>query len=284
MATPRRSVLITGCSDGGLGASLAVAFHNTGLQVYATARDPTKMKNLASLGIKTLTLDVLSASSIKQCVAQITHLDILVNNAGGMYTMPISDLSIAEAKNLFDLNVWSYISVTQAFLPLIVESKGLIVNQTSVLSVVTTPFAGAYNASKAAIAMLTDTMRLELEPFGVKVVDLKTGVVTSNLIQNSRQSGVTSLPADSIYTPVRGIVEKSMLGEEFEKTGMATSKWAMMVANELLKRNPSAQIWRGGNATLIWLSTYLPHGAFDGFMKKMAGIPAIKEKMKEKVL
>jgi len=66
---------ITGCSDGGLGAALAVAFHEAGLHVYATARNPSKMSQLKHLGIETLTLDVLSDSSIAECVAQIPHLD-----------------------------------------------------------------------------------------------------------------------------------------------------------------------------------------------------------------
>lgn len=130
----KRSVLITGCSDGGLGSALAIAFHQAGLHVYATARNPSKMSQMKTLGIETLTLDVLSESSIAACVNKISDLDILVNNAGSGYTMPVSDVSIAEAKKLFDLNVWSYIAVTQAFLPLLLKSKGMIVNQTSATS------------------------------------------------------------------------------------------------------------------------------------------------------
>src|ERR1700748_1171583 len=110
MSSAKRSVLITGCSDGGLGAALAIAFHEAGLHVYATARDPSKMKELSALGIETLTLDVLSDSSIAACVSQLTSLDILVNNAGAGYSMPVSDISITEAKKLFDLNVWSQIA------------------------------------------------------------------------------------------------------------------------------------------------------------------------------
>ena len=96
MASSKRTVLITGCSDGGLGSALAIAFHNSGLHVYATARNPSKMGELKSLGIETLTLGVRDDSSIAACVRQISSLDILVNNAGATYTMPISDLSIPE--------------------------------------------------------------------------------------------------------------------------------------------------------------------------------------------
>ncbi len=90
MSSSKRTVLITGCSDGGLGAALAIAFHEAGLHVYATARNPSKMTELTSLGIETLTLDVLSDSSITACVNKLSNLDILVNNAGACYSMPVS--------------------------------------------------------------------------------------------------------------------------------------------------------------------------------------------------
>src|ERR1700712_3541828 len=122
MSDSKRKVLITGCSDGGLGAALAIAFHDAGLHVYATARNPAKLAEVTSHGIETLTLDVLSDDSIAACVSKLTDLDILVNNAGAAYSMPVSDLSIPESKKLFDLNVWSHIAVTQAFLPLLLKS------------------------------------------------------------------------------------------------------------------------------------------------------------------
>jgi 1-acylglycerone phosphate reductase len=163
MANSKRTVLITGCSEGGMGAALAVAFHEAGLHVYATARSLSSMTKLASLGIETLVLDIQSDSSIGACVSKVSscNLDILVNNAGASASMPISDISIPEAKQLFDVNVWSQLAVTQAFLPLLIKSKGMIVNQTSVVSTTAVPFQSAYNASKAAMAMFSDSMRLE---------------------------------------------------------------------------------------------------------------------------
>lgn len=92
MRISKRTVLITGCSDGGLGAALAIAFREAGLHVYATARNPSKMTQLTSLGIETLTLDVLSDSSIAACVSKLDKLDILVNNAGACYSMPVSGM------------------------------------------------------------------------------------------------------------------------------------------------------------------------------------------------
>jgi 1-acylglycerone phosphate reductase len=281
MAPSKRSVLITGCSDGGLGAALAIAFHDAGFHVYATARNPSKMSEVKARGIETLTLDVLSASSIAACVEKVPSLDILVNNAGGGYSMPVADIDLTKAKELFDLNVWSYIAVTQAFLPFILKSKsGMIVNQTSVAASCTVPWQSTYNASKAAIATFSDSQRLELAPFGIKVVDLKTGVVVSNLAGKLGTTGGALLPKGSIYEPAREVVESALRAEEFQGQGMAADQWAKAVVADLSKSNPPAAIWRGEQAWIIRLGTLLPHGTLDGMLKKVSKLDVVEKIMK----
>ncbi|OBT56740.1 hypothetical protein VE04_03418 [Pseudogymnoascus sp. 24MN13] len=144
-----KTVLVTGCSDGGLAAAVAVAFHNAGLHVYATARDVSKMKNLAAQGIETLELDVTSPASIKACVSRLPSLDILVNNAAVMLTVTAADVSVEVAKKLFDTNLWGTVQMCQAFLPLLIKSKGMIVNHTSMASVLVVPGGAACAASSA---------------------------------------------------------------------------------------------------------------------------------------
>lgn len=241
-----RTVLITGCSVGGLGHGLAVALHTRGLKVIATARTPSKMAALASQGITTLPLDVLSQTSITACVSTVSDLtagrglDILINNAGGGYNCPVSDIDLAKGKELFDLNVWSYISVTQAFLPLILKAKGMIVNNTSISSVEPTPFSSVYHASKAAAAMFNDHMRLELKPFGVRVVDLKTGCVHTNF--HSNRTDDSTLRDGSIYEPIRDEAEMAIAARHFSQRE-ELRVWASDVADELLMTDPPARIW-----------------------------------------
>ncbi|KAI0835412.1 NAD(P)-binding protein [Hypoxylon sp. FL0890] len=278
MPDPKRSVLITGCSDGGIGAFLAVAFHKAGLQVHATVRNQSKAEGLASMGIEVLTLDVLSESSIAACAEKVPSLDILVNNAGQSYSMPVSDINIAEAKRLFDINVWSHIAVTQAFLPLLIKSpKAIIVNHTSAASVVPLPFQATYNASKAALAMLSDHLRLEIEPFGVKVVELKSGVLKSNFMRNAQASNEASLPKGSIYEPVRELVEKRLRLEGIEDKGAPADQWAEQVVQDLLRKNPPRVIWRGESAGLSWLSTMMPYSISDEIIKRLGGLDEIKQ-------
>jgi len=281
MANVRRTVLITGCSDGGLGAALAIAFHEAGFHVYATARNPSKMKKMAAVGIETLTLDVLSDSSIAACLSKVSRLDILVNNAGGTYGTPVSDLSIPEAKKLFDVNLWAHIAVTQAFLPLLLKSAGIIVNHTSAGSGVAIPFQSVYNASKAALSMFSDTARLELEPFGVRVVDLKSGYVKSNL--NFHTEGFQGLPEGSIYAPAKETVERSMRGDGLEELGIPARDWAKQVVQDLLKEKPPAIIWRGASAFLAWIGTFLPHGMLDSTVKKSSGFDVVEQKLGKRI-
>ena len=279
MPDSRRTVLITGCSDGGLGAALALSFHRAGLHVYATARDTSKMTNIKEAGIETLPLDVLSQTSIKTCVSKLSQLDILVNNAGGGIMMSVSDTDIPQARDLFELNVWAPLAVTQAFLPLLLESKGIIVNNTSVASTTGLPFQGAYSASKAAIATFSDVLRLEIQPFGVTVIDLKTAGVQTNFFENSNKQFGSGLPEDSIYAPAKAAAEAAMSGDKLRSGGMQSHLWADQVVGDLLKKKPSPKIWRGAQAMLAWLGTWVPFGMMDGEIKKVAGFDAVEKEL-----
>ncbi|KAK3292866.1 uncharacterized protein B0H64DRAFT_476501 [Chaetomium fimeti] len=316
------NVLITGCSPGGMGAALAVEFHNAGHHVYATARNPSKLSPLAEQGIQTLTLDITSPSSIESAVSAVTAtlpptrgLDILINNAAGSYTMPVVDANLSAARDLFDINVWAHIAVTQAFLPLILRATNpppnpnsnpttttptkattttpfapLIVNHTSVGSVTALPFQGIYNASKAALAMLTATMRMELAPLGVRVVDLKTAGVRTNIIANNsfnnntttttggeENGGGARLPAGSVFAPVREEVERIMSQEGLKERGVTAEQWAAEVVGVLLGRSVPAEVWRGESALMARMATAIPCGLAEEVVKRVTGMGAVEE-------
>lgn len=283
-SSSNKTVLITGCSQGGLGDALAQAFHQRGLRVIATARNPVKIAHFKALGIETLPLDVLSTESIEACVTSVTDmtggsLDILVNNSGAGYGMPLTDADITEAKKCYDLNVWALLAVTQAFMPLLLESRrgAMIINNTSIASVAPLPMQGIYNSSKAAAAMLTDNLRLELAPFNIKVIDLRTGGVRSNFFQNLPAAPV--LPSDSIYAPAREVVEKTMAGDNIPNV-VASQLWAEQVVRDLLSPKPPTYIWRGHSAWMVWfVRRFLPHTFPDGMLSKMAGLDVLVEKL-----
>lgn len=147
---PLDSVLITGCSSGGIGSSLALAFHASGLHVFATARDVSKLQHLVHLpNITLLPLDVTSIPSISAAVEVVKKtndgkLKYLVNNSGRGMVMPMLDVDIKEAKKLYDVNLWGPLIVTKAFAELIIASKGTIVLVGSSAGVMGFPWTGTY--------------------------------------------------------------------------------------------------------------------------------------------
>lgn len=140
------SVLITGCSDHGLGSAIALAFHNRGLHVFATARNPSKLSQLSNLENIILTLDVTSTISIAAAVQSVKEkggkLKYLVNNSGVGMVMPLLDSDLDASKKLFDVNVWAMLEVTKAFVPFLVESKGTVVNVGSSAGLLPLPWTG----------------------------------------------------------------------------------------------------------------------------------------------
>ena len=144
----KKTVLITGCSTGGIGWAMAKKFHEQGFYVFATARDPSKAADLSELSnVEILELDVTEPQTISHCkdvVAKRTggKLDILVNNAGVEFLSPLLDVDVAEAKRLYDVNVWGPLAMVQAFAPLLIEAKGIIINQSSIDGVLSMVWAG----------------------------------------------------------------------------------------------------------------------------------------------
>lgn len=300
MSSAQRTVLVTGCSDNSLGSALALALQKHGdLQVFAAARDTSKMTALSSAGIKTLELDVTSSESIKALVEEVTHLtkgklDILINSVGGGHYRPFLHLDIDKAKQLFDVNVWGFVATTQAFLPLLLANaepgkkgrKSIVVNNTSISSVLRTPYHSAYSASKAAMAMFNDIQRIELEPLGIKVVDLKTGSLESNFGDN--KSNPYELPADSPYQPIKDDVMKVITGETTEAYAEDRKAWAKNVVKDLMKNpdSPPPQIWRGGAAGTIQatskMDSILPDYLSDGSFQGLGGLDKLGKVLEKK--
>lgn len=143
-----KTVLITGCSDGGIGSALAVALHERGLHVFATARDPSKMTALKGLpNVTTLTLDIVKPDQVKNAVDTVTKqtggtLDYLINNAGRNHFMPVLDEDLDTVRKLFEVNFYGPLAVTQAFAPLLIKAKGMAVFITSISGYVNVPFMG----------------------------------------------------------------------------------------------------------------------------------------------
>lgn len=252
MAPEAKSVLITGCSEGGIGAGLAEAFCEKGYHVFATARTTSKISRSLSQApnVTVLPLDVLSSEAIAAAVTSVTKvtggkLDVLVNNSGAVMVMPALDVSIEEGKQLFDTNFWSMLAMIQAFAPLLIKAKGCVVNNTSASGVVPFGvFGSMYNSSKAAALLGSETWRLELAPLGVRTLTLITTGVKTNAFTNLKP---IDIPANSHYFSIRDYVREVSDGR-LQKDGITPKQYGSKVVREV-EKGTSGKFWVGGDAT-----------------------------------
>lgn len=163
------TVLITGCSSG-FGLATAKLFLQKGWNVIATMRTPDPMLLPDSSKLIILPLDITSAESIANVVKEAGEIDVLVNNAGFGAPVPVELTSLATAQQLMNTNVLGTLSLTQVFLPLMREKKsGVIINVSSTVTTRAMPLIGLYRASKAALNAWSESLSIEVRPFGIRV-------------------------------------------------------------------------------------------------------------------
>lgn len=249
-----KTVLITGCSEGGIGDALAREFHRRGHAVFATARSVGKMTRLKDMGLHTIKMDVTSPESIAKAVeivdkASNGRLDFLVNNAGVNHVMPFADSRLEDLKAVLDTNLFGVVAVTHAFLPLLIEARGLVAGIGSINRVVNPPWQAAYNASKIALEGFLGTLRIELEPFGVRVTTIITGAVTSHLFDHTRSR--TTVPEGSLYSPLKDRIESHAFLNGVK--WMSADDYAKATVSELVNKHTPAVLWKGGGALILRL-------------------------------
>ncbi|KAJ4245753.1 hypothetical protein NW762_013877 [Fusarium torreyae] len=242
MVTNPKSVLITGCSAGGIGASMAASLAKRDHHIFATARDPSKIpEDLSALpNVTVLKLDVTSTSSIADAVKAVADsgrgLDVLVNNAGIGYSMPILDIDISKAQSLYDTNVWGAIRMIQSSANLLIASCGKI--------------KATYVSSKAALTSFSETLRLELSPFGVDVTTIMIGRIDSHFDANAP----LALPTDSKYAPIEEIITGWSTGV-LKPKGIPTDQFAESIVDNIVGQGKSGVVWKGpwaGTFDLMW--------------------------------
>lgn len=177
-----RTVLITGCSSG-IGKATAARLAAVGWEVWATAR---RLETLADLtDCRHLQLDVTDEPSMQAAVdtvlAESGRLDALVNNAGYSLSGAVETLDLADIRREFETNVFGLVRLTQLVLPAMREQRsGRIVNMGSMGGKLTFPGGGAYHASKYAVEAFSDALRFEVSGFGIQVVLIEPGLITSS--------------------------------------------------------------------------------------------------------
>jgi NAD(P)-dependent dehydrogenase (short-subunit alcohol dehydrogenase family) len=268
--------LITGCSSG-IGRALADAFKAAGFEVWASARKAEDVALLASAGFIAVQLDVNDNLALEQLGERINQqhsgLDVLINNAGYGAMGPLLDGGVAAMQRQFETNVFSIVGVTRALFPVLRRAKGLVVNIGSVSGVLVTPFAGAYCASKAAVHALSDALRMELAPFGIRVMEVQPGAIQSSFAKNAGHEAEQLINEQSPWFPLREGIRARAKASQDKPTP------AREFAAELLKavqKNKPPRLIRIGNGSraLPMLAALLPKGLLEKGLMKRFGLNA----------
>ena len=176
------SALITGTSTG-IGLETALLFARRGYRVYAGARNPAASEGLQravaeGLSLTPIALDVDRDECVRQAVAQVGPVDVLVNNAGIGSVAAVELMPMEKIRALFETNVFGTVRMIQAVLPSLRERRaGAIVNVTSIMGRMTLPCFGYYAATKFALAAISETLAMEVRPFGIRVASVEPGVI-----------------------------------------------------------------------------------------------------------
>lgn len=194
-------VLITGGSSG-IGKSIGEFLQHKGFVVYGTSRNPERILNSV---FPLIALDVRNTDSILLAVAKVIEisgrLDVVINNAGVGITGPLEEIPTEEIKNNFETNLFGPIEVMKAVLPQMrTQKSGLIINITSIAGYMGLPYRSVYSASKGALELITEALRMEVKPFGIQITNVAPGDFATNIAAGRFHAPViTGSPYEKVY-------------------------------------------------------------------------------------
>jgi NAD(P)-dependent dehydrogenase (short-subunit alcohol dehydrogenase family) len=279
MAGPSKAVLITGCSSG-IGRAIAERLVAGGGRVYATARRPKAIADLAEKGCETLALDVTDEQSMRAAVARVEAAEgavgALVNNAGYGQSGAIEATPIDAVRRNFETNLFGYMRMAQLVLPgMRRQGSGRIVNMSSVAGRVTMPGSGPYSATKFAIEAMSDALRFEVRAFGIRVVIVEPGPIRTEFTATAN----AGLPdGDGAYADYHAAVARAD-AEADQSTLLAgdPEDVARVVERAIAARRPRTRYRVTIPARLLpTIRRLLSDRAFDAFLRTQAPPPEPK--------
>lgn len=274
------SVLITGCSSG-IGAATAADLAAHGHTVYATARRPETLQALADQGCRTLALDVTDEESMAAAVAAVEEAEgsvgVLVNNAGYSQSGAIESIPLEDIRRQFETNVFGLIRMSQLVLPGMRKAgKGRIINIGSMGGKLTFPGGGSYHATKYAVEAISDAMRFEVQGFGVQVVLIEPGLITTEFAHAAVAStdGLNDGPYADFNSKVgavtAGIYESRLAG----LVGGGPETVAEVIRTAIESKRPKARYTVTPSATLgIVQRQITPDRLWDLMMRAQFPVP-----------
>jgi NAD(P)-dependent dehydrogenase (short-subunit alcohol dehydrogenase family) len=258
-ASPKVALVIG--AGGGIGTAVAEFLHRDGNTVYGTSRKVDAPQSLASeIAMRPLDIrdDQAVAALVDGVVREAGRVDVLVNNAGAMLAGAIEETSVAEAKDLFDINFFGAVRATTAVLPHMRAARcGRIIFISSVLGFLPAPFMGIYGATKRAIEGYAEALDHEVRDFGVRSILVEPSFTATKLVENQREAAQRL----EDYAPVRSRVLRKFADDT--RQGGAPESVAAVVLAAALASAPKLRYPVGAARSLGLLRRFVPAGMFE---------------------
>jgi NAD(P)-dependent dehydrogenase (short-subunit alcohol dehydrogenase family) len=277
MSAPSKAVLITGCSSG-IGRATALRLAASGWKVYASARRTEAISDLRDAGCETLALDVTDESSMRAAVERVEQAEgavgVLINNAGYSQSGAIETVPLDAVRRQFETNVFGLVRLTQLVLPKMRAQRwGKIINLGSMGGRLSFPGGGHYHATKHAVEAISDAMRFELRGFGIDVILLEPGLITTEFGEAATASMAdTTIAGEDPYATFNttvGAVTKGAYEGPMRLLGGGPERVARTIERALKRRSPPARITITPSAKLtIAMRRLLPDRAWDAAMRQ----------------
>lgn len=276
MAAPSRAVLVTGCSSG-IGRATAARLAAAGWTVYATARRPETLSELAAQGCRTLALDVTDEASMAEAVAAVEAREgavgVLVNNAGYSQSGAVETVPMERVRAQFETNVFGLVRMCQLVLPgMRRQGWGKIVNVSSMGGRFTFPGGGHYHATKHAVEAISDALRFEVRGFGVDVIVIEPGLIRTGFSETAVGEIAAGTPANGPYADFNRHVAAAT-ASVYERGPMARlggppEAVARRIQSAIEARRPRARYKVTPSArALIALHALMPDAAWDAMLR-----------------
>ncbi len=274
MAETKRVAFVTGASSG-IGAETTKELLTAGYTVYAGARRVERMQQLAAAGAKVLALDVADDASMVAAVDTILgeagRIDLLVNNAGYGSYGSLEDVPLDEGRRQFEVNIFGLARLTQLVLPTMRAMRaGRVINVGSIAGKVGEPFGAWYHATKFAVEGLSDSLRMELRPFGIDVIIIEPGAILTEWNRIARD-GLLKYSGGTAYRDAARAHVNMLLSTESGSLPSPPSVVAKTILKAALTKKPRTRYATGGGAKFVlMLHSLLSDRGFDGLLRLMS--------------
>jgi NAD(P)-dependent dehydrogenase (short-subunit alcohol dehydrogenase family) len=276
-----KTIVITGCSTG-LGRATALHFAALGWQVWATVRKDSDLSHLLvedmakgwGQRLQPVVCDITQPEQVARLArvvaAATPTLDVLVNNAGTGYPGPLEILPIADVRAQLEVNTLAHLAVSQALLPLLKAARGVLINVSSIGGRIVYPINGAYHMSKFALEAMSDALRVELAPFGVRVVVIQPGSSPTAIWDTSLNRGLSSDARQraQAYGPLMAAVQRAATAGATR--GFPPEQFARLVERIANSRRPAPRYTIPPFVgLLIFLRQHLPDRLWDWGVRRV---------------